>query len=217
VRGALFEVHLADARFAHLVGRTVWLRWTETPATHRRFWSVTRQVIFDRTATKAAAAGDVLPERVNNWPDVNPFESLAGSLPADEVIVRLHEPVEVVEAGEDVPASPAVLYTPRVPVQVSGRYHDLVRLLGPEAPPPIGDGAPAAAGQTDRFRVAHYDPAAGDFAGPEEVVRLPAPVPDQNGQLRSTSRGIERSPANAEGWYVYGAPDRLRRREEIEP
>jgi predicted Abi (CAAX) family protease len=214
VRGALFEVHLADAHFAHLVGRTVWLRWTETPATHRRFWSVTRQVIFDRTATKAAAGGNVLPERVNNWPDVNPFESLAGSLPADEVIVRLPEPVEVVEAGGDgspgerggaAPSPPAILYTPRVPVQVTGRYYALVRFLGPEAPQAPGDGAPGERG--DRFRVAHYDAAAGDFAGPEEVVRLPALVPDQNGHLRSTSRGIERSPANAAGWYVYGAPD----------
>jgi predicted Abi (CAAX) family protease len=204
VMGALFEVHLADERFAHLVGRTVWLRWTETPATNRRYWSVTRQVIFDRTATKAAASGNVLPERVNNWPDVNPFESLAGSLPADEVIVRLPEPVDVLEGGPEAPGGQVILHTPHEPVQVTGRYYALVRFLGPEAPRATGGGAPAPA---DRFRVVHYAAAAGDFAGPEEVVRLPDLVPDQNGHLRSTSRDIERSPANADGWYVYGAPD----------
>ena len=99
VMGALFEVHLAGEGYAHLVGQTVWLRWTDDPLANARFWGVTQGVIFDKHAHADAAKGVVLPERVNNLPLVNPFESLAASLPADEVIVRLHEPVQVEAAG----------------------------------------------------------------------------------------------------------------------
>ena len=193
VMGVLFEVHLADERYDHLVGQVVWLRWTDEPRTNQRFWSATRQVIFDRAGMKLAAQGIVTPERINNWPLVNPFESLAGSLPADEMIVRLHEPVEVVEPPDG--AGPTILYTPREPAQFTGRYYALVRFL-----------EPAELG-TDRFRVAHYSRESGEFDGAVDEMRLPAVVPDEQAHLRSTSAGIERSPANEDGWYVYGAPD----------
>ena len=210
--GALFEVHLAGEGYAHLVGQTVWLRWTDDPLANARFWGVTQGVIFDKNAHADAAKGVVLPERVNNLPLVNPFESLAASLPADEVIVRLHEPVQVEAAGapaegggpEDgrtgagAGAPPAVLYTPREPVQTTGRYYGLVQFLGPDSP---------QAAEGDRFRVAHYNRESGAFDGPQEVLRLPPLVPDVNGHRRASSLNIERSPANAEGWYVYGAPD----------
>jgi predicted Abi (CAAX) family protease len=212
VMGALFEVHLAGEGYAHLVGQTVWLRWTDDPLANARFWGVTQGVIFDKNAHADAAKGVVLPERVNNLPLVNPFESLAASLPADEVIVRLHEPVQVEAAGapaegggpEDgrsgagAGAPPAVLYTPREPVQTTGRYYGLVQFLGPDSP---------QASEGDRFRVAHYNRESGAFDGPQEVLRLPPLVPDVNGHRRASSLNIERSPANAEGWYVYGAPD----------
>ena len=39
------------------------------------------------------------------------------------------------------------------------------------------------------------------------MLRLPPLVPDANGHRRASSVGIEHSPANTEGWYVYGAQD----------
>jgi predicted Abi (CAAX) family protease len=194
VMGALFEVHLAAEGYAHLVGQVVWLRWMDDPRTNQLFWSATRQVIFDEAGKKSAAQGVIVPERVNNWPLVNPFESLAGSLPADEMLVRLHEPVQV-EEGEGG-ARPAVLYTPHEPAQFTGRYYALVRFLGPVEP------------GTDRFRVAHFNRQSGTFDGATDEVRLPSIVLDEHEQLRATSAAIERSPANEDGWYVYGAPDR---------
>src|SRR5436190_7408492 len=113
------------------------------------------------------------------------------------MIVRLHEPVQVVEGrgGHDGTA-PAILYTPRDPVQITGRYYALVRFLEPVKP------------GSDRFRVVHYHREVGNFSGAVEEVRVPTVIPDEHGHLRSTSKAIERSPANQEGWYVYGAPDR---------
>jgi predicted Abi (CAAX) family protease len=100
-----------------------------------------------------------------------------------------------------------VLYTPREPVQTTGRYYGLVQFLGPDGAP-SGDGAVAgAAGGSDRFRVTHFNRESGLFDGPQDVLRLPPLVPDANGHRRASSVGIERSPANAEGWYVYGAQD----------
>jgi predicted Abi (CAAX) family protease len=210
VMGALFEVHLAGEGYEHLVGQTVWLRWTDDPLANARFWGVTKGVIFDKAAHTDAAKGVVLPQRVNNLPLVNPFESLAASLPADEVIVRLHEPVQVVAGapggtpggtpgGADGGAPPTVLYTPREPVQTTGRYYGLVQFQGPD---------PSQESGGDRFRVAHFNRESGAFDGPQEVLRLPPLVPDANGHRRASSLHIERSPANGEGWYVYGAPDR---------
>ena len=198
VLGVLFEVHLAAAGYEHLVGQTVPLRWSQTALHNSRFWAGARQVIFGKGALRDVARGVVLPQRVNNWPLVNPFESLAGSLPADEMIVRLVGPVQVVEPEGPAAAAggaPAVLYTAREPAQTTGRYYGLVRFLGPVA---AGD---------DRYRVAHYNRASGAFDGPEEAVALLPVVPDENGHHRSTAAGIERAAANEDGWYVYGAPD----------
>ena len=59
--GALFEVHLAGEGYDHLVGQTVWLRWTDDPLANTRFWGVTQGVIFDKDAHADAAKGVVLP------------------------------------------------------------------------------------------------------------------------------------------------------------
>lgn len=194
VMGVLFEVHHADAEHAHFVGSVVRLRWTDEPETHARFWSVSRQVSFTEVARKLAQKGNVLPERVDGWNLVNPFESLAAAWPSDEVMVRLQGAVRVEERPQG--GGPPIVYTAREPSQITGRYYALVRFTGPES----------AGGEL--FRVAHYRRDTGAFDGPEEVVRLPRVVPDHNGTTLSVSDGIERSPANEEGWYVYGAQDR---------
>jgi predicted Abi (CAAX) family protease len=84
----------------------------------------------------------------------------------------------------------------REPVQISGRFYALVTILGPEAR------------NSDRYRVVHFNRATRQFDGPEEVVRLPVVVPNENGLLPATNQNIEHSPVNAEGWYISGAQDR---------
>jgi predicted Abi (CAAX) family protease len=194
VVGALMEVQYAEPRYEHLIGRTVRLRWNDLPEINQRFWSVTRSVVFDREAKQYLEKGYVLPERVNGWPLVNPFESLAGAYPVDEMIVRLPEAVVVDEEPED--GGPPLLSIPREPIQTTGRFYGLVRFLGP------------ADGTTDSLRVVHYNRETGTFDGPAETVLLPETIPDVNGVHPAVNERIERSPANDEGWYIYGALNR---------
>ena len=71
------------------------------------------------------ADGLILPERVNRWDLVNPFESLAGSHPQDDIVVRLTGPVEL----ESSVGEPPIIRTPGEPVQVTVRYYALVRFV----------------------------------------------------------------------------------------
>ena len=83
----------------------------------------------------------------------------------------------------------------REPVQVTGRYYALVRVVGP------------AANVADGFRVGHFNRASGAFDGAEEIMRLPPAAPTVEGSMPSVTVGIERSPLNPDGWHVVGAKD----------
>jgi predicted Abi (CAAX) family protease len=194
VVGALMEVQYAEPAYEHLIGQIVRLRWNDIPETNQRFWSVTRSVMFDREAKQYLEKGYVLPERVNGWSLVNPFESLAGAYPGDEMTVRLPETVVVEEEPAD--GGLPLLHLPREPIQTTGRFYALVRFLGPSG------------SSTDRLRVVHYSRESGEFDGPEETVLLPETIPDAEGVQPAVNAEIERSPANEEGWYIYGALDR---------
>jgi predicted Abi (CAAX) family protease len=192
VGGVLFEVHHAPPGQEQLVGRTVALRWSGERAVQARIWSVARDVAFNEPARKSLADGYlVLPERVNGWGGVEPLESLAGARPVDDVLVRLPEPVTL---DADADGTPALLIA-REPVQITGRYYALVSFTGP-----ADDGG-------DGCRVRHFDRASGGFDGPEEIVRLPPVAPNSEGIAPSVADGIERSPLNGDGWYIYGAKD----------
>ncbi len=191
VMGALLEIHHAPADYQRLVGQVVRLRWEDTPFTNARMWGVTRQVVFDKTAEKNAAQGYVLAERVNNWFLVNPFESLAGSHPYDDIIVRLPEPVVMDGSPQD--GGPAIFYIPRAPSEITGRYYALVRFVKP------------VDGEGERLEVAHYNRQTREFDGPREVVRLPAVVPNSNNIKPAANEALEQSPGNEAGWYIYGA------------
>jgi predicted Abi (CAAX) family protease len=95
----------------------------------------------------------------------------------------------VSEAGAD-----PELRIGRSPVQITGRWTALVQLLAP---------APG----TDRYRVQHFDPASGRFAGPIESVRIPRQPPDRYGRRLFDPRGLETTPVGAAGWFLHGAPD----------
>jgi predicted Abi (CAAX) family protease len=151
--------------------------------------AVSRDVFFSADADYSLRhSGWIEPVRLNHWPQVGPLESLAGSRPTDDMIVALLGPVEISVDGDDT-----VLHIAREPAQISGRYYGLIRFIGP-----AGEG---------RYRVAHFNKASRTFDGPEEIVSMPPAVADLEHRAPSSSRAIERSPLNADGWYVYGAPD----------
>ncbi len=194
--GCDLEVHLADAAHAHLVGQTVRLRFAKDPMTQARNWAVTRHVIFNELAEKFVDDGLILAERINRRRLVSPLESLAAGHPKDDIIVRLIDPVVVEEGAVETGAGlvPLISIT-EPPVQITGRFMGLVTFLAP------------ANEAADRWRVRHFDPATRDFDGVEEIVAVPPPIPNDNATFPSTSADIERSPLNATGWYIYGAPD----------
>ncbi len=187
VCGTWFQVHHAPEEHRDLVGRTIKLRWSADAEVQELVRAVTRDVNFSAEAAYASRAGGlVLPVRLNHVRLVDPLESLAGAHPNDDLIVMLAGEVDVA-SGDD-----AILRIARQPVQITGRYYALVRFLEPL------DG--------DTFRIAHFNLASRDFDGPREVVRLPPVVTDAEGREPSTTRGIECSKLNADGWYAYGAP-----------
>jgi predicted Abi (CAAX) family protease len=192
--GCTLEVHHADPAHANWVGQRVRLRFAGNAATQMRRWTVTRNVIFNDDAQKLVEDGLILAERVNRWRMVTPLESLAAGRPDDDMIVRLVEPLVIDERPSDGGAP--ILIIEAEPVQISGRYVGLVTFLAP------------ATENGDHWRVRHFNPATRRFDGAEEIVAVPPPITDENNNLPSTSAGIEQSPLNAEGWYIYGAPDK---------
>lgn len=202
LRGVLFEVHHAAPDYANLVGQTVTLRWSGDPKVQAFVRSVTKTVHFSDEAKYSQSQGIVHPCRLNHWRRVDPLESLAGSRPADDVIVMLRDPiVEVKEQqdGDDAFSSQCTLFISDEPVQISGRFYGLVKILHPietETNPP------------DRFRVVHFNLASRHFDGAEETVCFPPVIfAAQYGVFPSTTQDIEQSPANETGWYIYGAYD----------
>lgn len=192
VLGTWIELWHAPDEHRGLVGARVRLRWEDTPDLNARLWGVTRNVIFDQESLDLARTGIVLAERLNGLANVNPFESLAAAHPYDDVMVRLDGPVRVEAQPSD--GKEPTLYVAQAPVEISGPFYALVRFVGP-----AGDG--------ESYRVRHYDPAARDFSGGEELVHMPEVVPDANDTRNSTAAGIEDSPCNTHGWYIYGAHD----------
>lgn len=184
VKGVFFEVYHADPAYSHLVEQVVNLRFCPTVAYVR---SVTKDVHFsDEAAYTSQYGGLIHPTRLNHWRQVNPLESLAGSHPDDDVIIMLPSSVEVEGTS---------LYISEQPIQITGRFYALIRFISP-----IGD--------EDEYQVIHFNPLSRKFDGLTETVRLPEVVADQNGVFPSTKKGIEHSPINETGWYIYGAQDK---------
>ena len=187
--GALFEVSNAPPARADLVGRIVRLRWSDDLQVRERVRAAVRDVNFSAEAASASTYGGfVMPDRLNRWRLVDPLESLAGSHPIDDVVVKLAGNVIVEDAGEG-----ATLRIEREPVQITGRFRGLVTFLGP------------APGLDRCYRVLHFNRNARAFDGTEDIVEMPPIVPDLDERPNSVTRGIERSPLNPEGWYVCGA------------
>ncbi|NES07797.1 MAG: peptidase, partial [Okeania sp. SIO2F4] len=187
VKGVLLEVHTADSANQHLIGQIVNLRWSDDSNLQTYVQLVTTNINFVEQVRISKRQGNIHPDRINNWQNVDPLESLAGARPEDDVIVALPEPVIVEDTGTGRPS----LYISREPIQISGRFYGLVKIQEF-----VGD---------DLFRVSHYNRNSQEFDGMEEIVYIPSVVADRNGVLPSTNEGLENSPVNARGWYIYGA------------
>jgi predicted Abi (CAAX) family protease len=182
--GVAFEVFAAPPEQRRWRGQRLRLDWLDDHVP-----SLAMDVHFSDEARLSAAAANVHPVRLNHWRRVTPLESLAGARPADDQLVRLPDPVRVV----DNPAEPPRLVIQAEPVQTTGLACALVRFLEPL------DG--------DLWRAEAFDPACGCFGGEALRLRLPPPVANREGILPSTSRGLESGPLNSSGWYVAGVPD----------
>ncbi|MBD2427162.1 CAAX protease [Phormidium sp. FACHB-1136] len=212
------EVLHAPPDYADWIGQVVQLHWRPDPDFRREFQIVSRDIHFSADAEASHRDGLILPTRLNHWRVVSPLESLAGARPVDDVVVQLPDPVTVewvrpsplaaLPVGEgdkrllqtqglaqtqDLVRKPLRLTVVQEPIQTSGRFYGLVRFV--EA---VDEGP-------ERFRVAHFNPATGQFDGLIETVWLPTVVLDSNDTPASVNQDLDKSPLNQDGWYIYGA------------
>lgn len=191
VRGVYFEVYHAPEPNASLIGRTVILRWADLLRVRQLVTAVKCDLHFSVDAEYSSQYGGLVhPTRLNHWQQVGPLESLAGSLPADDMVVMLQGTVTV-----ETESSATILRTAILPVQITGRYYGLVQFVQPVS-------------GSDRFEVVHFNLNSRAFDGVREQVRLPEVlVAPAYGSAPSTPRNLEQSPLNETGWYIYGALD----------
>lgn len=197
-KSVLFEVYNADPAHQNLVGKIVNLEWSRDAEVQNFVRAVTQDVKFIQATEDSKKTGNLHPDRLNNWQNVDPLESLAGARPQDDVIVELKNPVVVTSNKKERPS----LMIAQEPVQLTGRIYALVTIIKLEKANSV---SPASA--SDRFIVRHFNKKSQEFDGPLETLRIPQVPSDRNGITRSTNRGIENSPLNPAGWYIYGAKD----------
>jgi predicted Abi (CAAX) family protease len=186
VQGVLFEIHHADAANQHRIGQIVNLRWENQPDVQTYVQLVTQSVKFNDQARVSQQQGNIHPERINGWLNIDPLESLVGAHPENDVVVKLPEPLRI----EDNGSQPPTLYIQREPIQISGQFYALVKVLRF-----LGG---------DLFQVCHYNRQTQQFNGEKEIVYIPSVIADRNGVLPSYNQGIQPSPMNEKGWYIYG-------------
>ena len=183
------ELEQAPAGQEALVGQRLRLGWRDAPMLRALVGKVSTPVRLGSQARLAAQQGNVVPTRLDGRNDVGPLQTLAGAHPHDDITVALEE-VELERRDGDT-----VLRIGRPPLQSTGRWVALVRLLSRDPADP------------ERFRVQHYDRDRGDFGGAIETVRLPRQPPDRHGRRFFDPQGLLGSPVGGDGWYLYGAPD----------
>lgn len=178
-----FEVYHAPENAENLQGERVRLEWQETPEIRAYLDAVTTQVQFSQNIKNNPDNSIIYPTRLDNNLPVGPLQSLAGARPNDDVIVGL---AGVKWAGNTLKIADD-------PIQVTGRFYGLVKILGRDG---------------ERLTVRHYNRESGEFDGVQEIVRFPTQPPDRTGVRFATPESIEYSSAGEQGWYIYGAQDR---------
>ncbi len=205
------EVHHAPGIYQDWVGSWVKLQWQNDPHVQQYVDSVTVDVQFTEDAWKSLRMGRVHPTRLQGMEHVGPLESLAGARPADDVVVVLRE--AVVQGSSSEYPEERVLAIAQEPVQMTGRWHGLVKILEPVPVSSYGAQNNLNQGQRDSdhdphktnfFRAQHFNQDTQQFDGPIERIRIPQAPPTSRGIYPSVTQGIEASPLNEGGWYVYG-------------
>lgn len=185
---------------ADLIGQRVRLQWLNTPANQAFLELVTRGIQFDDEAIASIELGRIHPTRLNGWSKVGPLQSLAGTRPADDMIVAL----SASELQADIANS--VVTINAIPMQIPERFYGLVKVLGPDKTQPPAERCPSQPACPSNYqRVQHYNPATQTFNGAIETVYWPQVAPKEGGVYPSTPRGLADSPAGEAGWYIYGA------------
>lgn len=203
---AWLEVETAPPGQQALVGQTVRLAWQPQPLVQAYVKKASRDVQFAPEIQQTWEGGVIHPLRLNGRSQVGPLQSVAGAHPYDDVTVQLQGQVTV-----DPTTMPATLRVAREPMQESGRFAALVKLIEPVPPDDPADlpeqcpGAPPC--PSDRFRVRHYNPASRAFDGPATIIRIPQQPADWIGVYNMSVRELAQSPAGEAGWYIYGAND----------
>jgi predicted Abi (CAAX) family protease len=197
-----FEVYYAPAASGHLIGKVVNLTWIDHSDIKDFLRAVTLDIQFNRETEISHNMGYVLPDRLNGRRQVGPLESLAGSRSQDDLVVKLELPVGIDDRlrllardTTDDREVDVTLTIGRPPIQITGRFFGLVRILNR-----VDAGG-------DRFEVRHYHPTSKQFDGTVEIVRILQVRADRNGIFRSKIDRLEDSPFNTLGWYIYGAKD----------
>jgi len=185
--GILILVENAPEPWSSLVGTTcvlagnpdsAWARYTarEIPGVRS----------VQHVPARAADARDLPPARLDGWLRPSPLETLAGSLPADDVRVSLSQPA-VVRVN-----AVTTLFIDDEPVQIEGRYKALARFERP-----LDE-------VQSRWLVRHWDTSAHDFTGAEDIVRwIPARLPACGDLPQTGLERIHKTAVNRYGWYLY--------------
>ncbi|KAF1083524.1 MAG: hypothetical protein GQF41_0302 [Candidatus Rifleibacterium amylolyticum] len=178
--GVPFKIEQSPDR--SMIGKTVWLRWDTSEPWEKWFYARRYDVHIDGgRLQKAIKDGLNPPVAIDGWKQVSPLESLSGARPGD-MTVMLRNPVwdgNVLKVVEE-------------PVQICGKSMALVRFKED-----IGG---------NRRIVVHYDSSSSNFSGPADVIEIPLTCFSRSNTpvARSSTVGIENSPLNEQGWYVYG-------------
>ncbi|AFY55815.1 putative protease of the Abi (CAAX) family [Rivularia sp. PCC 7116] len=186
-----FELQNTPNSYRHLLGKVVKLQWSDDRKVQEYVKRMSFDVKFTNQAKKSHQKGLVHPVRLDGLAQVDSLESLAGARPMNDVCVMLLNPeVQADAKGE------TQLIIEREPIEIAGRFVALVQFQARIEP------------QSDLFKVHHYNNATRSFSqGIEEIICIPQVPQDIKGIPRSSNRDIEKSPANIEGWYIYGAPN----------
>ena len=91
--GIWLEIYHAPPEAEALIGKKVRLGWHKTPYTQSYVSAVTTDVHLTPEAKNYQAKGNVIPTRLDGRSQVGPLQSLAGSRPRDDVMVRLESVV----------------------------------------------------------------------------------------------------------------------------
>lgn len=234
-----FEIQNAPVSYHDWIGEWVKLQWQDDPEVQAYVESVTADVQFSGDTWESQSLGRVHPTRLHGLENVGPLESLAGARPVDDVVVMLQDPLVQPEMASQPEADDINDKTPTFtlaiahdPVQITGRSHGLVQILGPvpsESPSSIADTSgldtsgldheqallALSNGQPgnrlthvgDRFWVRHFNKDTQQFDGPTEQVHIPQSIPTAKEVYPSTTADIQNSPLNPAGWYIYGDRD----------